>query len=115
MNPQTSPEADPGPSADATLLEAHWDRFVAWCAATDNTPLPVSSAAIDQFLTVLPAPSIVRVSTRFDALTLQEMYEELGNTDSAVDLALARLAAVLNDAPVLDMELGSAASRTSNR
>jgi len=48
-----------------------------------------------------------RAPTRFDTFTLQETYDQLGNTDDAVDQALARLAAVWHEARALDTELGS--------
>jgi hypothetical protein len=51
MNPQTSPKS----RSDQGLLEAHWNRFVAWCTATIKTPLPAAPATIEQFLAAFPA------------------------------------------------------------
>jgi hypothetical protein len=53
--------------------------------------------------------AVARQPSRFDALTLQETYTELGATDAAVDAALARLAAVWSDAQALDTEIEHAA------
>ncbi len=53
---------------------------------------------------------VARRPSRFDALTLQETYTELGSTDAAVDDALTRLAAILNDAQALDADLHQAAT-----
>ncbi|MBF4588256.1 hypothetical protein ITJ69_19145 [Curtobacterium sp. VKM Ac-2887] len=36
------------------MLEAHWGRFVAWCAATGHQPLPATAATIEQFLHQFP-------------------------------------------------------------
>ncbi|KQR27134.1 hypothetical protein ASF75_14780 [Curtobacterium sp. Leaf154] len=51
-----------------------------------------------------------RQPSRFDALSLQETYSEFGATDAAVDAALARLAAVWDDARALDTDLEQAAN-----
>jgi len=53
---------------------------------------------------------VVRRPSRFDALTLQETYNELGATDAAVEAALIRLAAIWNDAQALDNDLDQAAT-----
>lgn len=55
MSPHTSPEPGPkrGPDSRA-LLEAHWGRFVAWCAATGHESLPATAATIEQFLHQFP-------------------------------------------------------------
>ncbi len=53
---------------------------------------------------------VARQTSRFDGLSLQETYTELGCTDAAVDAALTRLAAVLNDAQALDADLLHAAA-----
>jgi hypothetical protein len=61
-----------------------------------------------------PAPEVLGVMarrpSRFDELTLQETYSELGATDAAVDAALARLAAIWSDAQALDADLDQAAA-----
>lgn len=54
--------------------------------------------------------AVARQPSRFDALTLQETYAELGSTDAAVDDALTRLRAILNDAQALDADLQQAAT-----
>lgn len=72
------------------------------------------AAAQHEVLTEIVGPA-ARLPTRFDTLTLQETYDELGNTDSAVDQALARLAAVWHHAQALDTELGSAAGRNKQQ
>jgi hypothetical protein len=56
-----------------------------------------------------------RVPTPYDMFTLQETYDELGNTDNAVDQALARLAAVWRAAQILDTELGSATRQSKQQ
>ncbi|QKS12729.1 hypothetical protein HUN58_15015 [Curtobacterium sp. Csp1] len=53
---------------------------------------------------------VARQTSRFDGLSLQETYTELGCTDAAVDVALTRIAAVLNDAQALDADLLHAAA-----
>lgn len=53
--------------------------------------------------------AVARRPSRFDALTRQETYAELGATDAAVDAALRRLAAIWNDAQTLDADLDRAA------
>jgi hypothetical protein len=53
---------------------------------------------------------VARQPSRFDALSLQETYLELGSTDDAVDAALTRLADILNDAQALDADLQQAAT-----
>lgn len=54
MNPQTSPHVVDNAAPDQTLLEAHWNRFVAWCAATSHASLPAPPATIEQFLAAFP-------------------------------------------------------------
>lgn len=56
--------------------------------------------------------AIARQPSRFDALSLQETYSEFGATDAAVDAALARLAAVWDDARALDTDLEQAANES---
>jgi hypothetical protein len=52
---QTSPERSPKPRPGSrALLEAHWGRFAAWCAATGHQPLPATAATIEQFLKQFP-------------------------------------------------------------
>lgn len=46
-------------------------------------------------------------------MTLQETYVELGETDAAVDAALARLQALYDDATGLGQALDYAATRAS--
>ncbi|MBF4629265.1 hypothetical protein ITJ51_17100 [Curtobacterium flaccumfaciens] len=53
---------------------------------------------------------MLRPPSRFTQLTLQETYAELGATDAAVDAALARLAAIWNDAQALDSDLDHSAT-----
>ena len=53
--------------------------------------------------------AVARQPSRFDALTLQETYTELGATDAAVDAALEQLAAVWSDAQALDTDIEHAA------
>ncbi|WP_420367212.1 hypothetical protein [Curtobacterium sp. L1-20] len=53
---------------------------------------------------------VTRQPSRFEALTLQETYTELGATDAAVDAALIRIAAIWNDAQALDDDLAHAAA-----
>ncbi len=54
--------------------------------------------------------AIARQPSRFDALTLQETYIELGAADAAVDAALARLTAIWTDAQALDFDLDHGAT-----
>ncbi|MBO9041535.1 hypothetical protein [Curtobacterium flaccumfaciens] len=51
MTPHTPPEPQPDMEI---LLEAHWDRFVAWCSVTGQEPLPAAPATVAQFLTRFP-------------------------------------------------------------
>ncbi len=51
---------------------------------------------------------VARQPSRFEALSLQETYAELGRTDAAVDAALARLATIWNDAQTLDADVDRA-------
>ncbi len=53
---------------------------------------------------------MARRTSRFDALTLQETYAKLGATETAVDNALARLAAIWNDAQTLGADLDQVAT-----
>jgi hypothetical protein len=53
---------------------------------------------------------VERQPSRFDTLSLQETYAELGATEAAVDTALARLAAIWNDAQTLGADLDQAAT-----
>lgn len=53
---------------------------------------------------------VERRPSRFDTLSLQETYAELGATEAAVDTALARLAAIWNDAQTLGADLDQAAT-----
>lgn len=66
MNPQTSPKLDPKLRPDSrVLLEAHWDRFVAWCEAAGHKSLPTTAATVEQFLTLFPgAASTQRLRRR---------------------------------------------------
>lgn len=56
--------------------------------------------------------AVARQPSRFDGLSLQDTYSELGATDAAIDAALARLAAVWDDARTLDTDLEHAASKS---
>lgn len=58
--------------------------------------------------------AVARRPSRFDGLSLQETYSELGATDAAVDAALARIAAVWGDARALDTDLEQAASESKH-
>ncbi|MFK4484795.1 hypothetical protein [Curtobacterium sp. AB7] len=75
---------------------------------TSLIPARIAAAVND------PAPGILGViarrPSRFDELTLQETYIELGATDAAVDAALARLAAIWSDAQALDADLDQVAA-----
>jgi hypothetical protein len=75
---------------------------------TSLIPARIAAAVND------PAPEVLGViarrPSRFDELTLQEAYIELGATDAAVDAALARLAAIWSDARALDAALDQAAA-----
>ncbi|NQX25643.1 hypothetical protein [Curtobacterium sp. VKM Ac-2852] len=73
---------------------------------TSITPRRRDAAAKGPITEVLGA--VARQPSRFDALTLQETYTELGAMDAAVDAALARLAAIWNDAQTLDADLEQA-------
>jgi hypothetical protein len=53
---------------------------------------------------------VERRPSRFDTLTLQETYTELGATEAAVDTALARLTAIWNDAQTLGADLDQTAT-----
>lgn len=75
---------------------------------TGIVPLRRAAATDDPIAEVLGA--VTRRPSRFDALTLQETYSELGVTDAAVDAALIRLAAIWNDAQALDNDLDQAAT-----
>lgn len=70
------------------------------------------AAAQGEHLPELVGP-VTRVPSRFDAMTLQETYVELGETDAAVDAALARLQALYDDATGLGQALDYAATRAS--
>ncbi|WP_420367052.1 hypothetical protein [Curtobacterium sp. L1-20] len=54
--------------------------------------------------------AVARKPSRFDGLSLQETYSELGATDAAVDAALTRIAAAWGDARALDTDLEKATS-----
>uniref|UniRef100_UPI001C712449 hypothetical protein n=1 Tax=Curtobacterium sp. ME12 TaxID=2744253 RepID=UPI001C712449 len=75
---------------------------------TSIIPSRRAAAAGDRIVETLGALS--RRPSRFDALTLQETYAELGSTDDAVDDALTRLATILNDAQALGADLQQAAT-----
>ncbi|QKS12658.1 hypothetical protein [Curtobacterium sp. csp3] len=66
------------------------------------------AAAQEELLPELVGP-VARVPSRFDAMTLQETYVELGETDAAADAALARLQALYDDATGLGRALDAAA------
>ncbi len=51
MSPHTSPTPQ---AVMEILLEAHWDRFVAWCSTTGHEPLPAAPATVEQFLARFP-------------------------------------------------------------
>ncbi len=55
---------------------------------------------------------VARRPSRFEALSIQETYSELGATEAAIDAALARLAVVWDDARTLDTDLEHAASKS---
>ncbi|WIE74152.1 hypothetical protein [Curtobacterium sp. MCJR17_020] len=54
MNPQDSPKLAPKLRSEQGSFGAHWNRFVAWCAATGQAALPAAPAAIEQFLAAFP-------------------------------------------------------------
>jgi len=56
--------------------------------------------------------TVARRPSRFDELTLQETYAELGDTDAAVDAALARVKALYDDATGLGRALEHATAAT---
>lgn len=74
---------------------------------TSIIPSRRAAAANDPITEVLGV--VARPPSRFDTLTLQETYSELGATDVAVDAALARLAMVWDGAQALDTDLEHAA------
>lgn len=75
---------------------------------TSIIPSRRAAAADGPFVETLGV--VARQPSRFDGLSLQETYTELGSTDAAVDAALTRLAAILNDAQALDADLQQAAT-----
>lgn len=56
--------------------------------------------------------TVARRPSRFDELTLQETYAELGDTDAAVDAALARVKALYDDAAGLGRAVEHATAAT---
>ena len=56
--------------------------------------------------------TVARRPSRFDELTLQETYAELGETDAAVDAAVARMKALYDDATGLGRALNHATAAT---
>ncbi|MCS6586973.1 hypothetical protein NYQ25_18550 [Curtobacterium flaccumfaciens pv. flaccumfaciens] len=78
---------------------------------TSIIPARLAAAADGPITEVLGM--IERRPSRFDELTLQETYAELGQTDAAVDAALARVKALYDDATGLGRALdhATAASR----
>ncbi|QZQ55545.1 hypothetical protein KZI27_01360 [Curtobacterium sp. TC1] len=50
MTPQDSPKL----RSEQGSFGAHWNRFVAWCAATSQASLPAAPATIEQFLAAFP-------------------------------------------------------------
>lgn len=93
-------------------LDVHgWARTGASLSGRSMTsiiPSRRAAAAGDPIVESLGAVS--RRPSRFDALTLQETYTQLGSTDDAVNDALTRLATILNDAQALGADLQQAAS-----
>ena len=75
---------------------------------TSIIPSRRAAAAVDPIAETLGV--VARQPSRFDALTLQETYAELGSTDAVIDAALTRLAAILDDAQALDADLQQAAT-----
>lgn len=93
-------------------LDVHgWARTgVALSGRSMTSIIPTRRAAAVEGPIVEVLGAVARRPSRFDALTLQETYTELGATDAAVDAALERLAAVWSDAQALDTEIEHAAS-----
>ncbi|WP_144757283.1 hypothetical protein [Curtobacterium pusillum] len=92
-------------------LDVHgWARTGASLSGRSMTSIiPSRRAAAADGPVAEAVGAIARQPSRFDALTLQETYTELGSTDAAVDDALTRLALILNDAQALDTDLQQAA------
>ncbi|WP_144801684.1 hypothetical protein [Curtobacterium sp. BH-2-1-1] len=97
-------------------LDVHgWARtgvILSGRSMTSIIPARRTAAANGPIAEVLGA--IARQPSRFDALSMQETYAELGAAKAAVDTALARLAAIWNDAQTLDMDLEQAASSSKH-
>ncbi|UFU15261.1 hypothetical protein LQK89_06095 [Curtobacterium sp. C1] len=97
-------------------LDVHgWARTGASLSGRSMTSIiPARRAAAADGSIAEKVGVVARRPSRFDALTLQEAYAELGATDAAVDAALARLTAVWGDARALDTELEQAASEAKH-
>ena len=93
-------------------LDVHgWARTgVSLSGRSMTSIIPSRRAAAAEGPIVETLGVVARRPSRFDALTLQETYTELGSTDAAVDAALTRLAVILNDAQALDVDLQQAAT-----
>ncbi|WP_144709716.1 hypothetical protein [Curtobacterium pusillum] len=94
-------------------LEVHgWARTgvaLSGRSMTAIVPRRRAAAAADQPPEVIGP--VARPRSRFDALTLQETYDELGDTDAAVDAALARLQAISDDVRALGDVLDDVAAQ----
>jgi hypothetical protein len=93
-------------------LDVHgWARTgVSLSGRSMTSIIPSRRAAVAAGPIVEPLGVVARRPSRFDALTLQETYTELGSADAAVDAALTRLAVILNDAQALGVDLEQAAT-----
>ncbi len=93
-------------------LDVHgWARTgVSLSGRSMTSIIPSRRAAVADGPIVETLGVVARRPSRFDALTLQETYTELGSTDAAVDDALTRLAVILNDAQALGVDLEQAAT-----
>ncbi|MBF4588286.1 hypothetical protein [Curtobacterium sp. VKM Ac-2887] len=100
--------------ADQLLLplDVHgWARTgVALSGRSMTSIIPTRRAAAVEGPIVEVLGAVARRPSRFDALTLQETYAELGATDAAADHVLARITALWQDARALDAALEPSAS-----
>lgn len=88
-----------------------WARIGVTLSGRSMTSIVPSRRAAAQGVPVPePLGPVTRIPSRFDAMTLQETYVELGETDAAVDAPLARLQALYDDATSLGQALDDAAA-----
>ncbi len=96
-------------------LDVHgWARTgVALSGRSMTSIIPSRRAAAADGLTPKEVlGTVARRPSQFDELTLQETYAELGETDAAVDVALARVKALYDDATGLGRALDHATAAT---